>query len=152
MLDSTKPTNQVAVQDIPAYIREDRAEINSIVGAGNVGSTNLTVAAGATGLVIGTDLGTFGFEVVLIDAAGVITLATIRGGTEGQVKVFIFQDNNISILDGVENSGKFYLNHLPALSNFAAQENDVLAVVNVGGDGASVYGYWKELYRSLAVK
>jgi len=69
-----------------------------------------------------------------------------------KVKVLVFQDNNISIVDGVASGGKFYLNQLPALSSFAAQVNDILALVNVGGDGASVYGYWKEIYRQVALK
>jgi len=151
-LDTNKPTDQVAVSELPAYIREDRVAINAVSGAGNVGVTDLTVAAGAVSLSVGTDLGTYGYETVIIDAAGVISLATILGGTEGQVKILIFQDNNISIVDGVASSGKFYLNQLPALSSFAAQAGDVLALVNVGGDGAAIYGYWKELYRTIAVK
>ena len=30
--------------------------------------------------------------------------------------------------------------------------DDILAVVNIDGDGAANYGYWKELFRTLSVK
>lgn len=151
-LDVSKPIDNVVASELPAYIREDRAAINAIVATGNVGVTDLTVAAGATTLTVGSEVGDYGFETLIIDAAGVVSLEKILGGTEGQVKVFIFQDNNISLVDGVAADGKFYLNQLPALSSFNAQQNDILALVNVGGDGAAVYGYWKELWRSNAVK
>jgi hypothetical protein len=151
-LDATKPTDQVLVSDIPGYIREDRTAINAISGSGNVGVTDLLVVAGATSLTVGTDLGAYGVELVIVNGAGVAALEHILGGTQGQIKIFIFQDNNIDIVDGSASDGHFYLNQLPALSNFAAASNDVLAVANVGGDGGSTYGYWKEIFRSVAVK
>ena len=152
MLDTNKPTDQEFVSALPAYIRETRVAVNAVSGAGNVGVTELTVAAGATSLSIGTDLGAYGFETVVIDGAAAISLQRILGGTQGQVKVIIFQDNNVSLVDGAAANGNFYLNQLPALSTFAAQQNDVIALVNIGGDGASIQGYWKELYRTLAIK
>jgi len=152
MLDMNNPTDQVAVSELPLYIRENRVAINAVSGVGNVGVTDLTVAAGSVSLTIGSELGSYGYEIVVIDADAVVALAKILGGTQGQVKVLVFQDNNISITDGVASGGNFYLNHLPALSDFSALTNDVLALVNIGGDGASVYGYWKELYRQVAVK
>ena len=151
-LDASKPTDQVTVAELPTYIREDRAAINAVSGAGNVGVTNLIVAAGTTSLVVGTDLGVYGLEIVIITGAAAIVLATIIGGTEGQIKIFIFQDANIDMIDGVKADGKFYLNQLPALSNYTPQQDDVLAISNVGGDGASVHGYWKELFRTASIK
>lgn len=151
-LDANKPTDQVLGSELPTYIREDRAEINSITGAGGVGNTALTVAAGATSLSIGTDLGDEGIEVVEVTGAGVATLVTILGGTEGQVKKLIFQDANVRLTDGAKAGGAFYLNQLPALSTFFPQQDDVIELVNIGGDGAAVYGYWKELYRTLSIK
>ena len=79
-------------------------------------------------------------------------LATMTGGTEGQIKVFIFQDANIDLTDGVKADGKFYLNHLPALSNYTPLQNGILVLANVGGDGATVHGYWKELFRTFPNK
>jgi len=128
------------------------AAINAVSGSGNVGVTSLEVAGGTTSLSVGTDLGSYGVEVVVISAAAAVTLATILGGSEGQVKIFVFQDSDIDITDGVKADGKFYLNHLPALTDFSAQQDDVLAVVNIGGDGSTGYGYWKELFRTVSVK
>ena len=79
-------------------------------------------------------------------------LATILGGTEGQIKTFLFQNSTVDLLDGAKADGKFYLDHLPALTNFEPELNDTLSLVNVGGDGAAVYGYWHELYRTISVK
>jgi len=152
MLDVNKPTDQVIVAEISAYIREDRVEINSISGSGNVGFTDLSIAAGVTSLTIGTDIGTYGFEVIKVTGLAAITLATILGGSTGQVKVFVFQDANVNLTDGAKADGKMYLNQLPALSNYAPQQDDVIVLVNIGGDGATVYGYWKELYRTTSVK
>ncbi len=151
-LDPNKPTDKIAVSELHALIRENRVAINAMAGAGNGGVTNLIVALGTTSLIVGTDVGVYGYEAVIIAAAGLVNLSKILGGSEGQVKVLVFQDNNISIVDGVASAGNIYLNQLPALSSFGAQDGDVLALVNIGGDGASVYGYWKELYRSIAVK
>ena len=147
-----KPTDQELVAELPSYIREDRVAINAVSGAGNVGTTDLTVAAGTTSLVVGTDLGVYGLEIVKITGGAAVTLLTITGGTEGQAKIFIFQDALITLTDGAKADGKFYLNQLPALSNFSPQQDDVLVLANIGGDGASVHGYWKELYRTISVK
>jgi len=151
-LDVTKPVDSVSVGELPRYIREDRAAINAVSGGNDVGVTEVTLAALTTSITVGVEVGAYGYETVVISAAGAINLATMIGGTQGQVKVLVFQDNNISIVDGVASGGKFYLNQLPALSSFATQTNDILALVNVGGDGAAVYGYWKELYRQVALK
>ena len=152
-LDTTKPTDQVNVADIPQYIREDRVEINSLVSGSGVAQTDLSVSAGETSLTVGTDLSAAGFETVVVTGAGVAALETILGGTDGQVKILIFSDANVDLVDGnAKGDGKFYLNHLPAGSNFEPQEDDVIALRNVGGDGASVYGYWMELFRTLSVK
>jgi hypothetical protein len=151
-MDATKPTDTELISSLPSYIREVRAAVNALSGGGDVGVTKLTVPAGATSLTIGTDLGRYGYEIVVIDAVAAINLATILGGTQGQVKVFIFQDNDISIIDGLMLNGAFYLNQLPALSSFNTQTNDVLAVVNIGGNGSTNHGYWKEIFRQIAVK
>lgn len=151
-LDVNQPTDQVLVSELPSFIREDRVEIGSIAGAGNVGVTNLTVAAGVSQLTVGSELGNYGLETVVIDSVAAISLAYILGGTEGQIKVFVFQDSRISLVDGPKSGGQFYLNHLPVLSNYSPQQDSVIALVNIGGDGASEHGYWKELYRVNSVK
>jgi len=151
-LDPSKPSDSALVSELAAYIREDRVAINSVVSGAGFGVTNLDIAAGTTSLSVGTDLLAVGHEIVIVTGLGVAVLATILGGTDGQIKTFIFQDANIDLIDGAKSNGKFYLNQLPALSNFEPQQDDVLTLVNIGGDGASVYGYWKELYRNLSIK
>lgn len=152
-LNANEPTDQRLVSEIAEYIRETRSAVNSLGSGSSVGNTDLTVAAATTSLSIPNDLGIYGYEVIKVTGSGVATLETILGGTEGQVKVFIFQDTNVRIEDGnIKSGGVFYLNQLPAGSNFEPQQDDVIAVVNIGGDGGSDYGYWKELYRTLSLK
>jgi len=150
-LNVSKPEDQVLVSQLAAYIRENRVAINAVTSGAGFGVTNLAVASGATSLTIGTDLLAVGHEIVIV-TGGVAVLETILGGTEGQIKTFIFQNSLVDLLDGTKASGKFYLNHLPALSNFEPELDDVLVLVNVDGDGAAVYGYWKELYRTISVR
>jgi hypothetical protein len=152
-LNTNEPTDSRMVSELPTYIRETRTAVNAIVGSDNFGVTALSVPAGTASLSIGSELSSDGIEVVIVTGAGLSDIATILGGTEGQVKVFIFQDSNVDIADGnAKINGVFYLNHLPAGSDFEPEQDDILVVVNIGGDGAAVYGYWKELFRSLSVK
>jgi hypothetical protein len=151
-MDATKPTDVELVSALALYIRETRAAVNALSSGSGVGVTELTIAAGAVALTVGTDLGLFGFEIVVVDAAAGVNISTIIGGTQGQTKVFIFQDNNVSIVDGLAVNGGIYLNQLPALSSFVAQTNDILALTNIGGDGSTVQGYWKEIFRQVALK
>jgi len=152
-LNVNEPADTRLVSELASYIREDRVAINAIVGSDNFGVSDVTVAAGATSLSIGTELSSDGIEVVIISGAGLADIATILGGTEGQIKIFIFQDANIDFADGnAKANGVFYLNHLPAGSDFSPSQDDVIVLVNIGGDGASTYGYWKELFRTLSVK
>lgn len=152
-LDVNQPTDQVLVSEIAKYIKEDREEINSISAGEANASTNLTIAGGITTLVVGAsdDLDPANFETIVVTGTGVAGITSITGGMNGQVKIFIFQDSNVSFVDGVKSGGQMYLNHLPALSSFNAANGDILALRNIGGNG-TVHGYWKELWRQLAVK
>lgn len=151
-LDATKPTDVEILSVLPTYIREARAAINALSGGGDVGVTDLTIPPGTVALTVGTDVGLFGLEIVIVDADAAVNIANILGGTQGQTKIFIFQDSNISIVDGLATAGAIYLNQLPVLSSFAAQVNDILALTNIDGDGATVQGYWKEIFRQVAIK
>ncbi len=151
-LDASEPTDQRMNSELASYIRENREAIN-LLTAGSVVSTTLTVTAATTSLTVGTNLSSSAIEIIIISGSGISTLETILSGTEGQIKIFIFQDSNVRLEDGnVKNSGKFFLNQLPSLVTFSPQADDVLAVANVGGDGGSTPGYWKELFRTLSVK
>jgi len=152
-LNASEPVDTRQVNELAVYIREVRAAVNALTGSGNIVATDLTVPAGTTSLSVGTELSDAGLEIVIVTGSGLSDLATILGGTEGQIKIFIFQDSNVDIVDGnIKLNGAFYLNHLPAGSDFEPDQDDILAVVNINGDGASVYGYWKELLRTLSVK
>lgn len=152
-LTANEPTDQRLVNELASYIRENRAAINAITASGNVGNTALDVPFGTTSLTVGSELGTYGLESVKVTGLGIATLTSIIGGTEGQIKIFIFQDTNVRLTDGnLKSGGLFYLNQLPAGGDFNPQQDDIIAMVNIGGDGASVNGYWKELYRTLSLK
>ena len=152
-MDATKPTDQELISSIPAYVRETRAAINTLIsGVSDIAITDLTVSAGTTAIVIGTSLLSVPIEVIKLNSLGVADIAQIRGGTEGQIKIFIFQGNNITFADGTKTLGAFYLNQLPVGSLFVAQQDDVLALINIDGNGSTNYGYWKEIWRQISVK
>ena len=153
-LNVNEPTDVRMVSELPGYIRANRSAINSIsVGSGGIESNEVEIAAGAVSMTIGTELSDAGLEMVVLSGAGAAVIATLLGGVEGQLKIFVFQDANISFTDGTKDGGKFYLNHLPALTDFAGQQDDVLAIMNVGGDGTvGTPGYWVELWRTVSVK
>jgi len=153
-LDSNKPTDQALVSELPYWIRQSRTQINSLeAGLVDIVFTELTVAAGDTALTIGTDLSSSTMEFVKIDTGlGAAAISQVRGGLNGQVKTFLFQGNDLSFVDGLKSNGQLYLNQLPVLSTFAAQQDDNITLINIGGDGAADYGYWKEISRCLSVK
>ena len=151
-LDSNQPTDRVPVSELPAWIRASRAAINTVTAGTGLAVNNLGVALGTTSLSIGTDLAAVGHEIVIITGLAAVTLATILGGTDGQIKTFVFQDGNIDFTDDTKADGQFFLNQV-ALTDFNAALDDVLCLVNIGGDGGvSDHGYWKELYRTIDVK
>lgn len=152
-LDVNKPEDSILVSEIAAYIRANRAAINavSVAGTGSVGAVTLDIA-GAASLTIGTELSEEGYETVVISSTGAATLATILGGTQGQIKMFVFQDTNVVITDSNDKAnGTFHLNEAPALGDYTPAVDDVLTVVNIGGDGAGTHGYWREVDRAANV-
>jgi hypothetical protein len=156
-LDATKPTDQEVVAQLPYWIRQTRAEVNSIIAivAGDFYDYNVvTLTAGTTTIDITTHLTDGNIEAIRLAADGACTLTGLTGGEAGQIKVFVFVDSNITLTDGAKDTnGHFYLNQLPALSNFDADVDDILALINIGGDGGvTTNGYWKELWRQVSVK
>jgi hypothetical protein len=155
MLDITKPTDQEHVAQLPYWIRQTRTALNAIQALdSNIEVTDVALLAGTTGLIIPTHLTVALIEVVTIDSTGISNIATIQNGVHGMIKIFIFKDNNINIVDGLKDTnGNFYLNQLPVGTSLEAAIDDVLAVVNINGDGgATTHGYWKELWRQISVK
>ena len=152
-LNINEPTDQRLVSELPSYIRANRVVINAVEASDSeVSNQDLLITAGDTALTVGTDLSISKIELIRITCIGVANIAQIRGGTAGQIKIFIFGSNTISFVDGIKSDGRLYLNQLPVASSFAAQVDDVIALTNVLGDGVTEYGYWKELWRQLSVK
>lgn len=144
MLSSVIPTDASTVSELPARIREDRAEMNKLI-------STVELAAGTTTIDVSSVFQNVDLETVILSAAGACTLATMTKGTSGQILIFHFQDGNIDITDGVKSDGKFFLNQV-ALTDFTAAQDDILALVNIGGNGDDEPGYWKELWRAVDVK
>lgn len=152
-LDPSKPTDQVLVSEIPSYIRANRVVINAIdVGDSDFTQTELELVVGTTSMTVGDNLSDLALETIKLSATGACTLDSIYDGTQGQIKVFHIQDNNISFVDGTKSDGNLYLNQLPVLSTYNAQQDDIIAFVNAEGDGGTTDGYWKELWRQISVK
>lgn len=153
-LNVNEPTDQRMVSELPKYIRENRVDINAFIDvSGEVSSQGLNVATGTSTLVIPTNLTVAQIETIYITSSGgVSNISLITGGSARQIKIFVFGDNNVSMIDGLKATpGAIYLNQLPVLSTFNAQIDDVIALMNVDGAGA-IFGYWKELWRQVSVK
>ena len=153
-LDPSQPTDQALNATWPAWIRALAVEVNALTIALNteITITSVEIAAGDISIDVGAELTDIKYEVVLVTGSGAADVAQIRLGTEGQIKVFIFMDNNISFTAGAKSSGGVFLNQpLATSTNF--QINDVLVLINIDGDdGASTDGYWQELYRKLSIR
>ena len=153
-LDATKPIDQELISALPAYIRADRAEINaiSLSGTGAVGAQTLDIS-GATTLTIGTELSEEGFETIVISNTGApCAMTAFLGGIQGQVKMLVFQDTNIDITDSnTKANGTFHLNLAPAGGDYSPAVDDILTLVNIGGDGAGDSGYWREVDRAANI-
>jgi len=151
-MDANKPTDQEMGSALAIYLREVRAAVNALSAGTGVGTTTLNMVLGTTLLDVGVDLGMFGVDLVRATADVAVSIDTIIHGISGQIKIFIALDGNITLVDGIAAGGHLYLNQLPALSSFAMQTGDVIALVNIDGDGSVITGYWRELFRSVALK
>ena len=153
-LSTSQPTDQELNSRWPYWIRALVTEINTIMsGDADITTSELTIVGGTTSLDVGTgsDLTSIPQEKVLIGATGPCTLTQITGGLQGQVKIFIFQGDNISLTAGAKTLGQLFLNQ-PLASNFSPEADDVLVLMNVDGDGGATYGYWEEFYRKLSIR
>jgi hypothetical protein len=150
-LSVVQPTDQELNARWPYWIRTLAAAINALEEGSFVDVTELTVAAGDNSLQVGVDISNLGIELIIVQGTGAAILSYIYNGYEGQVKIFYHLDGDISYLDGAQSGGHIYLNQ-PALTELNCLEGDIVALINVGGDGNTDNGYWKELWRTLSVK
>jgi hypothetical protein len=153
-LSELLPTDQELVSMLPYWIRRTRGAVNDInAGALIIPVTELGMN-GETTLAVDTDLEDVAFEIVLVSAAGGSTLQTITNGQSGQIKIFYFLTNLVNMEDSATKAnGTFYLNQLPAGSNLDPSTDDIIALMNVGGDqDLGLQGFWKEVFRTLTVR
>lgn len=151
-LNASEPSAVRLVRSLPSYIRETRAAVNSVI-TGTGFSTTILALAGETSLTVGVRLANVGHEIIFATSTGATVLATILGGTNGQLKTFVFGDGNITFTDGTKDSGKFYLNISPALDPLTFNARYTICLVNEGGDGGvSDHGWWREIWKTEAVK
>jgi hypothetical protein len=152
-MDTTKPLDTVLASELAAYIRETRVFANALAVGAGFGFTALTVPLGTTQLTVGSELLAVGIEVITVTGGGAATLTHILGGTAGQIKIFIFQDTLVRMDDGnLKDNGLLYLNHLPTGSDFSPNQDDIICLINIDGDGRVNHGYWKEVLRTLSLK
>ena len=154
-ISTTNPTDQALIAELPSYIRETRTYLNQLESLKvSITATEINILAGTTAFTVGAELSDEKIELVYMHCVGGATIQQIAMGYEGQIKVFLPFDANVSFLDGVaDDSGNIYLNQLPPLSTWNLQPGDIVALINIGGDGTtSHYGYWKELWRNESVK
>ncbi len=146
-LDVTKPDSTTFLSEFSAYARETRIAVNALEPESGTATTVLD--SDASTLAVGTELSESLVETITFTGASALT--TITGGTEGMVKVFNCQENTLSfVLDDTGTTGGVL--RLNAFEDLEANVGDVIAFINVGGDGAAQYGYWLELYRTLKVE
>lgn len=150
-LDASKPSDATAFgYQLPGYQRETRQAVNDILAAiatlGAVATVaDIELTAGQSLLVVGTDVVAIGLEVVFLSATGAETLTNITGGSNGQIKILIFEDDNITIEKDVT---KFMLN---SEGDFAGETDDILVLINRGGVAGASNGKWLELLRQVRI-
>ncbi len=143
-LDATKPDSTTFLSEFSGYARETREAVNALEVESGATRTELNVNVST--LAIGTELSVVTIEIITME--GNSALATITGGTTGMVKIFNCQSGTMSFVhdESGEIGGVLRLN---AFEDLTTNIGDVIAFINVGGDGASNDGYWQELYRTL---
>lgn len=152
-LDATLPSSsESTVSDLGAIGRETRTQVNANLAAiGGLGAittvTAVPLEAAQATLITGTDVTAVPSEVLLISSDTVETLTDITLGTEGEIKILHFADSNVTLEKA---DAKFKLNSMGAYADFDADADDIIALLNIGGDGAGA-GYWLELYRNVRV-
>jgi hypothetical protein len=149
-LNASKPADTDLVSTLGMYERETRAALNVLEAAMALLGAVATVSrvectGGQTTLVIGTDLTAIPYEVVLISGTGLAALTDITSGTEGQMKFFIMLDSNVSFVRDVS---KIALNQPAVVTSYGNNTGDVICLSNINGNGSTINGYWKELFRA----
>lgn len=149
-VDATIPVGETLGADLPALIRENRTEINTLYAAiaalgGAATYETLSLGAGATELPLN---GAGIIHTIALGAAGGASLTDITGGQEGQLLLIKATGANVTF---IHNDAKIHLNG--ALDNTMAA-NDFLCLLNEGGEPdvtPAVDGIWTEVFRTQHV-
>jgi len=125
-------------------------------GGGSEGITVSTASlpAGVCGLITGINVSNVAHETIIVSAASpgmASNLTNITLGMSGSVKTFVVASADVVFINyaAPTTTGTLLLNS-PTGVNLPAAAGDVIAFVNIGGNG-SLSGYWRELYRTLHV-
>ena len=120
--------------------------------SGNATYTAINMTAGQISLVTGTQINNVRIEIIGLTADAAVNLTTMLLGEAGVIKHIIALDNDVTVIQntGSTTGGTFFLN-APAGVGLTMNIRDVLSLVNIGGDGTTVHGYWLELNRKLQV-
>jgi hypothetical protein len=121
-------------------------------GGASMLSTSINMSVGQTNLVGDSDINAENSEVILLTADAAVNLTTMENCVAGAFKIIVAMDDNITLVQntGSTTGGTFYLNS-PAGVDLEMETRDVIALINVGGDGVTADGYWLELWRKLQV-
>lgn len=149
-LDATKPLDTILVSDLPAYIRENRVEMNALTVSllAQWTETEIEIAGGTTELEVGVDLTDVPVEVVRLTGAVAVTIDTISEGRSGHIKLLRFEDTNVTLDDG---GGNIQLNQPAAIGTFTGAVGDILILLNIDGNPGVDDGDWVEVNRLLTV-
>ena len=114
--------------------------------------TAVVTATGASSLVTGISLHNVSNESILLTASAAVGLSTMTLALAGAVKTIIAGDANVTLIQNSASVTGGTLNmNAPVGINLPLQAGDVISFVNVGGNGSTESGYWRELYRTLHV-
>lgn len=156
-IDATKPADSDLISTLGLRGREEREAINALESAiaalGAVATvTRYVCSAGQTTIPVGVTggLSNLKWELVLISGGGAAAIQNLTGGTEGQMKIFIMLDANVTF---VRDATKMDLNQPAVVADFGGYAGDVIAFANENGNPAtSTNGFWKELFRTPSAK
>jgi len=155
-LNINLPNDSTLISQFDDFLRETRRYINdlgAVLGQNAFTLTNLTVTNGILNVLSDyidpryADLSNVNLELVVTTAASTESLSAMYYGTEGQIKVFIVNTDNLTFLKEDTSEGYFDLN---SPDDFEPKTGDIIIFINIGGDGGNEsHGYWKELTRIL---
>jgi hypothetical protein len=149
-LDVTKPTDSDLVSSFAGYLRETRTQVNTntqdIESIGVIPAGKNIDLEGVTVIRVGTgekDVSTAPIETIFLTGSDPQNFENIEDCKTGQIKIFFILSDNLTFIKDVT---KFDLN---GDVNFTANQYDVIAFVNQGGDGIVDDGVWIELFRNI---